>query len=97
MRFFFLFCLYVTSAYAEQASPKSTSSPTPTSTPLVFSPRTLADLKRLQQAALKSDYAYKQVAHPANNIGPPLSRSARAAKALAYVATQLRPSGCEMQ
>ncbi len=97
MRFFFLFCLYVTSAYAEQASPKSTSSPTPTSTPIVFSPRTLADLKRLQQAALKSDYAYKQVAHLANNIGPRLSGSAQAAKALAYVASELRAMGCEMQ
>ena len=97
MRFFFLFCLYVTSAYAEQASPKSTSSPTPTSTPIVFSPRTLADLKRLQQAALKSDYAYKQVAHLANNIGPRLSGSAQAAKALAYVASELRAMGCEVQ
>ncbi len=97
MRFFFLFCLYVTSAYAEQASPKSTSSPTPTATPIVFSPRTLADLKRLQQAALKSDYAYKQVAHLANNIGPRLSGSAQAAKALAYVASELRAMGCEMQ
>jgi len=97
MRFFFLFCLYVTSAYAEQASPKSTSSPTPTATPIVFSPRTLADLKRLQQAALKSDYAYKQVAHLANNIGPRLSGSAQAAKALAYVASELRAMGCEVQ
>ena len=97
MRFFFLFCLYVTSAYAEQASPKSSSSPTPTATPIVFSPRTLADLKRLQQAALKSDYAYKQVAHLANNIGPRLSGSAQAAKALAYVASELRAMGCEMQ
>src|SRR5436305_10937856 len=97
MRFFFLFCLYVTSAYAEQAFPKSSSSPTPTATPIVFSPRTLADLKRLQQAALKSDYAYKQVAHLANNIGPRLSGSAQAAKALAYVASELRAMGCEVQ
>src|SRR6266516_3284594 len=97
MRFFFLFCLYVTSAYAEQASPKSTSSPTPTSTPIVFSPRTLADLKRLQQAALKSDYAYRQVAHLANNIGPRLSGSAQAAKAVEYVANELKSIGCDVQ
>src|SRR5205809_5529399 len=97
MRFFFLFCLYVTSAYAEQAFPKSSSSPTPTATPIVFSSRTLADLKRLQQAALKSDYAYKQVAHLANNIGPRLSGSAQAAKANAYVASELRAMGCGVQ
>src|SRR5437879_10258952 len=52
------------------------SSPSPSPTPAVFSQQTLADLKRLQQAALKSDYAYKQVAHLANNIGPRLSGSA---------------------
>src|SRR5438093_10076363 len=97
MRFFFLFCLYVTSAYAEQASPKSSSSPTPTATPIVFSPRTLADLKRLQHAALRSDYAYKQVAHLANNIGPRLSGSSQAAKAVEYVASELKAIGCEVQ
>src|SRR5437773_4057149 len=64
---------------------------------MVVSPRTLTDLKRLQQAALKSDYAYKQVAHLANNIGPRLSGSAQAAKALAYVASELRAMGCEVQ
>src|SRR5207247_2761570 len=97
MRFFFLFCLYVTSAYAEQSFPKSSSSPTPTATPIVFSPRTLADLKRLQQAALKSDYAYKQVAHLANNIGPRLSGSSQAAKSIEYVASELKAIGCEVQ
>ena len=46
------------------------STPTPTPTPNVFSAQTLADLKRLQQAALSSDYAFRQVAHLSNNIGP---------------------------
>src|SRR5207249_11077209 len=97
MRFFFLFCLYVTSAYAEQAFPKSSSSPSPSPSPAVFSPQTLADLKRLQQAALKSDYAYKQVAHLANIIGPRLSGSAQAAKSVEYVASELKTIGCEVQ
>src|SRR5438034_4667475 len=97
MRFFFLFCLYVTSAYAEQASPKSSSSPTPTATPIVFSPRTLAELKQLQHATLESDYAYRQVAHLDNNIGPRLSGSAQAAKAVEYVANELKAVGCEVQ
>jgi hypothetical protein len=76
MRFFSLFCLYLTSAYAQQISPAFTPSPTPAATPIVFSAQTLADLKRLQQAALTSDYAYRKVAHLANNIGPRLSGSA---------------------
>jgi carboxypeptidase Q len=73
------------------------SSPSPSPTPAVFSQQTLADLKPLQQAALKSDYAYKQVAHLANNIGPRLSGSAQAAKAVEYVANELKAIGCEVQ
>jgi carboxypeptidase Q len=73
------------------------SSPSPSPTPAVFSQQTLADLKRLQQAALKSDYAYKQVAHLANNIGPRLSGSAQAVKAVEYVANELKSIGCEVQ
>lgn len=72
-------------------------SPSPSPTPAVFSPQTLAELKRLQQAALSSDYAYRQVAHLANNIGPRLSGSAQAAKAVEYVASELRAIGCEVQ
>src|SRR5438093_3977753 len=76
-----------------ESSPSASPSPTPT----VFSPQTLADLKRLQQAALSSDYAYKQVAHLANNIGSRLSGSAQAAKAVEYIASQLKAIGCEVQ
>src|SRR5881275_1256577 len=76
-----------------ESSPSASPSPTPT----VFSPQTLADLKRLQQAALSSDYAYKQVARLANNIGPRLSGSTQAAKAVEYIASQLKAIGCEMQ
>ena len=82
-----------------QQTPAPASSPSvlPSPTPTVFSPQTLADLKRLQQVALSSDYAYKQVAHLANNIGPRLSGSAQAAKAVEYVAGELRAVGCEVQ
>jgi carboxypeptidase Q len=73
------------------------SSPSPSATPIVFSAQTLADLKRLQQAALTSDYAYRQVAHLADNIGPRLSGSAQAAKAVEYVAAELKAIGCEVQ
>jgi hypothetical protein len=73
------------------------STPTPTATPVVFSAQTLGDLKRLQQAALGSDYAYKQVAHLSNNIGPRLSGSAQAAKAVEHVAGELKAIGCEVQ
>src|SRR6058998_3460643 len=82
-----------------QQTPVAASSPSasPSPTPTVFSPQTLADLKRLQQTALSSDCAYKQVAHLANNIGPRLSGSAQAAKAVEYVASELKAIGCEVQ
>jgi len=82
---------------AQQPLPESTAPPVPTATPIVFSAETVADLKRLQQAALKSDYAYRQVAHLANNIGPRLSGSAQAAKAVEYVAAEMKGIGCEVQ
>src|SRR5438046_9930051 len=75
----------------------ATPMPSPTSTTVVLSPQTLAELKRLQQGALNSEYAYKQVAHLANNIGPRLSGSAQAAKSVEYVANELKAIGCEVQ
>src|SRR5438309_8688694 len=95
----FAFLVLTASSNGQSGSPREVSSPTPTPTasPVVFSPQTLADLKRLQQAALNSDYADRQVAHLANNIGPRLSGSAQAAKAVEYVASELKAIGCEVQ
>src|SRR6266480_3275414 len=81
----------------ETPAPVSNPSASPSRTPAIFSPQTLAELKRLQQAALSSGYAYRQVAHLANNIGPRLSGSAQAAKAIEYVANELKAIGCEVQ
>ena len=97
--------LWIARAWAQQSAPEatSTSSAIPAGTashsptPVIFSPQTLAELKRLQQAALSSDYAYKQVAHLANNIGPRLSGSSQAAKSIEYVASTLKAIGCEVQ
>src|SRR5947209_13931512 len=91
----FLCALRVDAQQTTAAPPNSNASPSPT--PFVFSPQTLADLKRLQQAALSSDYAYKQAAHLANNIGPRLSGSAQAAKSVQYIASELKALGCEVQ
>jgi Zn-dependent M28 family amino/carboxypeptidase len=86
-------CLWPARVFGQQAASTSTATPTPA----VFSPQTLGELKRLQQGALNSDYAYRQVAHLANNIGPRLSGSAQAAKAVEYVANELKAIGCEVQ
>src|ERR1041384_2614776 len=107
----FLFCvgfvLTAFSAFGQTGSPAKGSisetglsespTPTPTATPNVFSPQTLSDLKRLRDAALSSDYAFKQVAHLSDNIGPRLTGSVQAGKAVEYVADELKAIGCEVQ
>src|SRR5258708_38828374 len=82
-----------------QQTPAVNSSPnaSPSPTPAVFSAETLADLKRLQQAALTSDYAYRQGARLSNNIGPRLTRSAQAAKAVEVVVMEMSADGAEEQ
>ncbi|MDX6693411.1 MAG: hypothetical protein QOF02_1014 [Blastocatellia bacterium] len=65
-------------------------------TPNPYSPQLLSELKQLQEAALKSDYAYKQVAYLSNNIGPRLSGSAQAQRAVDYVAGEMRRLGLEV-
>jgi carboxypeptidase Q len=61
-----------------------------------YSAQLTSDLKALQQAALESDYAIKQVAYLCNNIGPRLSGSAQAAAAVEYVAAEMRRLGLDV-
>lgn len=86
-------CLVAANSSAQEVSP----SPTPTPTPPPYSSQTLTELKQLQQAALKSDYAYRQVAHLSNNIGPRLSGSVQAQKAVDYVAAEMKALGLEVR
>src|ERR1700675_3975654 len=65
--------------------------------PLQYSPQFVAEIKKVQQAALESDYAYRQLAHLSNNIGPRLSGSPQAQTAVEYVAAELRKLGLEVQ
>jgi carboxypeptidase Q len=62
-----------------------------------YSPQLVAELRQVQQAALASDYAYEQVAHLCNHIGPRLSGSPQAAQAVEYVAGELRKLGLDVQ
>lgn len=60
-------------------------------------PKLIEELKRLQKAALESDYAYKQTAYLANNIGPRLSGSPQAEASVKYVAEEMRRVGATVQ
>ena len=63
----------------------------------LYSAETLKNLRIIQQAALKSDYALKQTAYLSNNIGPRLSGSAQAQRSIEYVAEELRKLGLEVR
>ena len=89
--------LAILRSFAAAAPSPTPATPSPSPTPILYSSQTLAELKQLQQAALASDYAYRQVAHLANNIGPRLSGSAQAQKAVDYVAGEMKALGLEVQ
>src|SRR2546430_10915775 len=91
----FLFAPRIDAQQTPVAESDSSASPSPT--PAVFSLQTLAELKRLQQAALNSDYAYRQVAHLANNIGPRLGGSAQAAKSRYFTPSGWKAIAREIQ
>jgi len=62
-----------------------------------FSPELTAELVQVHKVALESDYAYQQLGHLTEHIGPRLSGSPQAAAAVAYVADQLRRLGLEVR
>ena len=71
--------------------------PSPSPTPTVFSAQTLTQLRQLSDAALASDYAYRQTAYLANNIGPRLSGSAQEKRAIEYVSGELKALGLDVR
>lgn len=62
-----------------------------------FSPQLLDQLNEIKNAALVDDYAYRQVAHLTENIGPRLTGSDQANGAAQYVANELRQLGLEVK
>ena len=70
---------------------------TQTPTPVLYSEKTLADLQKIQQFSLNSDYAYKQTDYLSNRIGPRLTGSLQAERAVQYVAEEMRKLGLEVR
>src|SRR5262249_14238102 len=68
-----------------------------TKAPYQYPVELLSELIRLHNSALTGDYAYLQLAHLCNNIGPRLSGSAQAQQAVQYVAAELRQLGLDVQ
>lgn len=70
-----------------------TSAQQPSPTPVLYTEKTIEQMKQIQKAALASDYAYKQTAYLSNNIGPRLSGSFQAERAVEYVAAEMKKLG----
>jgi Zn-dependent M28 family amino/carboxypeptidase len=62
-----------------------------------FPPLLLQQLSAIKATALNDDFAYRQVAHLTENIGPRPSGSAQAHAAAEYVAGELRQLGLEVR
>jgi hypothetical protein len=69
----------------------------PVETTVTYSAQLTAELKQLQQAALASDYAYRQLAHLTDSIGPRLTGSLQAEAAVQYVAAEMRRLGLDVK
>ena len=65
--------------------------------PRLYSLKTLDDLKVIQKAALQSEYALTQTAYLSNSIGPRLTGSPQAQRAVEYVAEEMRKVGLEVR
>ncbi len=75
------------SDYDHPAAPASASLPAPL----------LQELAAIRDAALTDDYAYRQVAHLTENIGPRAIGSPQAQAAIEYVAGEMRKLGLEVR
>jgi carboxypeptidase Q len=62
-----------------------------------FPPLLLQQLSAIKAAALNDDYAYRQLAHLTENIGPRPTGSLQASAAAQYVAAELRKLGLEVR
>ncbi len=62
-----------------------------------LAPGLVQELTALRDAALADDYAYRQVAHLTENIGPRPAGSPQAQAAVEYVADELRKLGLEVR
>jgi carboxypeptidase Q len=64
--------------------------------PKAWTPEQIAVMEKIRDLALTDPYALNELRHLTNNIGPRLSGSPQAAKAVDYVAAEMRALGAEV-
>ena len=93
-------CLLATLAIAQNQNlpPKSSSEKDEPAKPVKqYPPELVKELIAMREAALADEYAYRQVAHLTENIGPRPSGSPQAQAAVDYVAEELRKIGLDVR
>src|SRR2546430_6393967 len=93
-------CLLATLAIAQnQNLPRKSSSEKdePAKPVKQYPPELVKELIAMREAALADEYAYRQVAHLTENIGPRPSGSPQAQAAVDYVAEELRKIGLDVR
>jgi carboxypeptidase Q len=85
---FVLLCSTFVPSRAQRRQPDST---------VTYPAQLVSELKQIQQAALASDYAYRQLAHLTDSIGPRLTGSPQAEAAVQYVAGEMRRLGLDVK
>ncbi len=78
------------------ASAQKPAGATPPPQASLFNPEMLRDVAIVRDAALASDYAWQQLAHLTDNIGPRPAGSPQAAVAAEYVAQEMRKLGLDV-
>src|SRR5205085_1143662 len=92
----FLILLSSSAAFAQNKPHRSATRPA-ANPQASFPPQLMQELAAIRDAALADDYPYQQVAHLTENIGPRMSGSAQAQKAVEYVAEELKKLGLEVR
>jgi carboxypeptidase Q len=94
---FFLISLLASVCSSQQPPPKWAKLPQEAeSATRAFSPQLRSELAQIRDAALHDDYAYKELEHITDSIGPRTQGSAQADAAVHYVADELRKLGLEV-
>src|SRR5437868_284361 len=93
----FLFVATLAIALTQNPAKSSYERDEPTKPAKQYPPQLVTDLVALREAALEDEYAYRQVAHLTENIGPRPSGSPQAQAAVDYVAQELRKLGLDVR
>ncbi len=88
--------LFPALSYGQRGKPWNSLPAEPEGATRAFPPQLRSELTQIRDAALQDDYAYQQLQHLTDSIGPRPSGSPQADAAVHYVADELRKLGLEV-